>query len=93
MLRYRMIAMIVLTGGVAACASQPEPPPPPACPPGQVMTYAGGCVTPDPGNLKSKGEYVPYKPLKTKDTAMTGEEDTNPFGKAGSQSIYSVPKK
>ena len=93
MLRYRMMAVIVLAGGVAACASQPEPIPPPACPPGQLMTYAAGCVTPDPGNPNPKGEYVPYKPLKTKDTAMTGEEDTNPFGKVGSQSIYSAPKK
>lgn len=90
MLRSRDLVVIVLVGGLAACASNPEPNPPPACPRGQVMTYAAGCVTPDPG--KHKDDYVPYKPLKHKDTAMTGEEDTNPFGKVGAQSTTSKQK-
>jgi hypothetical protein len=83
MVGFRRACVALVGMGLAGCVSAPEPPPPPPCPPGQVMTYAAGCVIPDRGGRSAKPEYVPYKPLAAKPSAVSKEKDNNPFNKPG----------
>lgn len=83
MVKMNILAVFAGSGiGLAGCASVPEALAP-SCPPGKVITYAAGCLTPDSSPRRTKAEYVPFKPLEAKPSAVSKEKDNNPFNKPG----------